>query len=132
MLGTIGVIIMEGGAPPTAPSILGTARIDGNTGEFIVATGSYTRLRIYYPDLAGTLVWDSDDPGTAGDISQTVDGRDIIRFAMPASITANRSGVFQATDTVGGSESLPTDFTIPARKGGGMLGGGALVGFGGM
>jgi hypothetical protein len=100
-----------------------------------VAQG-WTRLLAYYPNTSGTLVFDSDDPTDAATIVNgvsydelVIDLTNIPGWTQPVNTTVP----LEATDSVGAFESDPTPFDVPRlRRGGGMMGGGALVGFGGL
>lgn len=84
----------------------------------VIIEPGWTRLLIYLLDSAtgtSTLAFDSDDPLDAARIITRTDGRDevtiINTLAGEAGDPLKASGgyILTATDTVGGTESTPTD-----------------------
>jgi hypothetical protein len=123
-------IFTEPVAPPVIRTVIRTA--SGSATVFVEQ--GYTRLLIYYPDVDGTLLFDSDDPTDAATIING-DGVDEITVDLTLVPDSVKVGAIplEATNTLGVTESDPTPFDVPRlRRGGGMMGGGALVGFGGL
>lgn len=111
-----------------APVILSVRRTGPNSIVVLVYGNALSRLRIYYPDSGGTLVFDQDDPTDAalvqinGDLNSeiTIEDLDIRLGAAPG----NYGLTTTATDTVLTTQSEETVFNIPAY----VLGGGTRTG----
>jgi hypothetical protein len=123
-------IFTEPATPPVIRTVIRTA--SGSATVFV--DQGYTHLLIYYPDVDGTLLFDSDDPTDAATIING-DGVDEITVDLTLVPDSVKVGAIplEATNTLGVTESDPTPFDVPRlRRGGGMMGGGVLVGFGGL
>jgi hypothetical protein len=129
MRSSVLILLLPPESTAAAPTIVSVRRTTATTAEVIVFGTTWTRIIIYYPDTNGSVVWDSDVDPT---FVVNVDSNTVITLDLPAGIQASQTVPLEATDTLGVA-SDPTPFDVPAlRRGGGMMGGGALVGFGGL
>jgi hypothetical protein len=117
--------------PLTAPTIISVARTSATQATVRVSTG-WARLLVYYPDTAGSVVFDSNDVEDAATIING-DGYDELVITLPGEAGTRTDVPLEMVDADGVLTSDPTPFEVPPlRRGGGMMGGGALVGFGGL
>jgi hypothetical protein len=104
---------------PAAPVIRTVIRTASGLATVFVDQG-YTRLLIYYPDVNGTLLFDSDDPTDAATIinGDGVDEATVDLTDVPDPVKLGTIPL-EATDTSGVLTSDPTPFTVPSLPGGG-------------
>jgi hypothetical protein len=115
------ILLDSAGAVVAAPTIIVVTRTGAQSASIRIETG-WTRILIYYPNVAGTLIFDSDDPSDAASIINGV-GYDEILLDLSGidggSVNASDSVVLEMTDRLGVTESDPTPFTVPRLPGGG-------------
>jgi hypothetical protein len=130
MLGATTIVLLDA-APPAAPTIIIVTRTSATQATVRVGSG-WTRLLAYYPDTNGSVVFDSNDVEDAATIINGV-GYDELVITLPGEAGTRTDVPLEMVDADGVLTSDPTPFDVPRlRRGGGMLGGGALVGFGGL